>query len=251
MNFQVKSSKEIKKKIEDCKLALLPIGATEAHGPHLPLATDTILAERLAKKLASKIEAFVLPSIPYGQVWSLRDFPGSITVSNHTLISLLVDIGHSLYLQGFSFFVMINGHLGNQVAIKEAARVLYEKVPKLKVFYFFYPGMGEVVEEIRESERLHANYFHACEIETSIMLYLAEEFVKKDQIVDDMPTIPEEIDYTPMPWTEFSKTGVLGKASLATKSKGKKIVDRALSKMVHILQREVEQQRRQRRVTYD
>jgi len=236
MKFEMENSYEVKEKIlKSPRIAILPIGAVEAHGPHLPLNTDTILAERLSALLAEKVGAFVLPSLPYGQVWSLRNFPGSINISNESLISFLVDIGRSLYDQGFRTWAMVNGHLGNQVALKEAARVLYDEIPDFKVFYFFYPGMNAVVKDLRETKSVHGTYFHACEIETSIMLYLAEEFVDMDRAINDVPVIGEAADFTPTPWESFTKSAVLGDATLATEEKGRKIIETALEKMVEML----------------
>ena len=84
MEFQYENSFVVKEKIARKKVAILPIGAVEAHGPHLPLGTDNILAERISKMLAKRVDAFVLPTLPYGQVWSLRNFPGaSISRMNH------------------------------------------------------------------------------------------------------------------------------------------------------------------------
>lgn len=94
--MQDQNSYDIKEQINHSKIAILPIGAVEAHGPHLPLGTDNLLAERLSKKLADRVNGLVLPTLPYGQVWSLRNFPGSITVSNDSLIRIIVDIGESL-----------------------------------------------------------------------------------------------------------------------------------------------------------
>lgn len=233
----MENSYEVGEKILKKKIAILPIGAVEAHGPHLPLATDTILAERLSYRLSEKIDAFVLPSLPYGQVWSLRNFPGSINISNDSLISFLVDIGRSLSNQGFTTFVLVNGHLGNQVALKEMARILYDEIPEFKIFYFFYPGMNAVVKEIRETPSAHATYFHACEIETSIMLYLAEEHARMDKAICDIPNISEEADFTPTPWEDFTKSAVLGDATLATKEKGEKIVETAIEKMVQMIEK--------------
>lgn len=235
MKFELENSFDVKDKIEKSEIAIMPIGAVEAHGPHLPLGTDTILAERLSARLAKEVGAFVLPSLPYGQVWSLRNFPGSINISNESLIPFLVDIGKSLYKQGFKTWVMINGHLGNQVALKEAARILFDEYSDFKVFYFFYPGMNAVVKEIRETSSAHSTYFHACEIETSIMLYLAEEYVNMDRAINDMPIISEEADFTPTPWESFTKSAVLGDATLATKEKGEKIVETAIRKMVNMI----------------
>ncbi|MBB6453697.1 creatinine amidohydrolase [Salirhabdus euzebyi] len=236
MKFQFENSFEVKEKIVNKKVAILPIGAVEAHGPHLPLGTDNLLAERLSDQLAEKVDAFVLPTLPYGQVWSLKNFPGSINVSNESLISLIVDIGESLYRQGFKVFAMVNGHLGNAVAMKEAARKLYDLYPNLKVLYLFYPGMKKPVEEIRETPSSHGTYFHACEIETSFMLYLAPEFVEMNKAICDIPNIPMHADVTPTPWEEFTNSAVLGDATLATKEKGEKVIQVALENMVKLIE---------------
>ncbi|WP_330949227.1 creatininase family protein [Virgibacillus sp. MG-45] len=237
MQFQFENSFDVKEKIDSSSIAILPIGAVEAHGPHLPLGTDNLLAERLSTELAKRVNGFVLPTLPYGQVWSLRNFPGSINISNHSLINFIVDIGDSLYKQGFKTFAMVNGHLGNGTALKEAARVLFEKCPELRVFYFFYPGMNKAVAKVRETDAAHGTYFHACEIETSYMLYLAPEYVDMERAITDIPTIPISADVTPTPWEEFTSTAVLGDAKLATKEKGKYVIDIALDNMVKIIKR--------------
>jgi creatinine amidohydrolase len=234
--FQNENSYEVKEKIEKSKIAILPIGAVEAHGPHLPLGTDNLLAERLSERVAEKTGAFVLPTLPYGQVWSLKNFPGSINISNESLISLLVDMGISLYEQGFRVFAIINGHLGNAVALKEAARKLYQKFPDFKILYLFYPGTKIVIEEVRETESSHATYFHACEIETSYMLYLAEEYVEMEKAISDIPEIPNSADVTPTPWEEFTNSAVLGDAKLATKQKGKIIIETAIEQIVNLIE---------------
>lgn len=236
MIFQNENSYEVKEKIENSRVAILPIGAVEAHGPHLPLGTDNYLAEQLSGRVADKTGAFVLPTLPYGQVWSLKNFPGSISVSNQSLISLICDIGESLHHQGFRVFVLINGHLGNAVAIKEAARQLYETMPDLKVLYLFYPGVKAITDELRETPSAHASYFHACEIETSYMLYLAEPYVDMAKAISDIPDIPLSADVTPTPWEEFTASAVLGDATLASKEKGRAIIEVALANMVELIE---------------
>src|SRR5699024_6060742 len=266
--FQNKTSYEIKKIIKESGIAILPVGAVEAHGPHLPLGTDNLLAERVAEKVATGVDGLILPTLSYGQVWSLQNFPGSINISNDSMIRFLVDIGTSLSDQGFTTFVMINGHLGNQVELKEAARLLYEKrsnmkiyyffypginevekkvtlkksaillyekIYNMKVYYFFYPGMNEVVKEVRDSDNVHNTYFHACEIETSYMLYLAPEFVDMSKAINEKPNIPDTADVTPTPWEAFTDTAVLGDATSATEEKGKYIIDYTVQNMISIL----------------
>jgi len=235
MQFQFENSYEIKERIVQKQVAILPVGAVEAHGPHLPLGTDNVLAERMAAKLAERIDGYVLPTLPYGQVWSLRSFPGSLSVSNEALSMLLCDIGESLHHQGFRVFVMMNGHLGNATALKEAARRLYEKVPELKTYYFFYPGAKAVAARVRESGPVHGAYFHACEIETSYMLYLAGELVDMSRAICDIPAIGEEADCTPTPWETFTDSAVLGDATLATREKGEAILEASLNVMAEIV----------------
>lgn len=232
MQYQNENSMDIRGKIQRSQVAILPVGAVESHGPHLPLGTDNILAERLSEMLASKVGGFVLPTLPYGQVWSLENFPGSIGISNHTLISILYEIGESLYKQGFTILAVVNGHLGNATAIKEAARKLYQKYPDFKTFYFFYPGTSEITETVRETPAIHSTYFHACEIETSFMLYLAEDYVDMDKAINEQPSIPPTADVTPTRWENFTQTGVLGDATAATREKGEKIIQVAVDNMV-------------------
>lgn len=232
MEFQYQTAYDVKDKIAKDSIAILPVGAVEAHGPHLPLGTDNILAEELAKRYAKKVVGYLLPTLPYGQVWSLRNFPGSITVSTSTLIAIIVDIGKSVSKQGFGMFALVNGHLGNQTALKEAARELYESCPELKVFYFFYPGMNKKAEEVKETQSVHGTYFHACEIETSFMLYLANQYVDMDKAIKDIPKIEAQADFTPTPWEEFTETAVLGDATLATREKGEHVITHSLEQMV-------------------
>lgn len=236
MKFQNENSFEIRKKIQDSQVAILPVGAVEAHGPHLPLGTDNFLAERLSEKLASGVNGFVLPTLPYGQVWSLENFPGSIGISNNTLINILYEVGESLHKQGFRILAIVNGHLGNATAVKEAARKLYQQYPRFKVFYFFYPGTSEITEAVRETPKAHSVYFHACEIETSLMLYLAQEHVEMSKALNEKPIIPATAEVTPTRWETFTETGVLGDATAATMEKGEKIINAALEHMIQCIE---------------
>ncbi|GGE53292.1 creatinine amidohydrolase [Pullulanibacillus camelliae] len=236
MIFQHENSFDVKDKIAQSLVAILPIGAVEAHGPHLPLGTDNLLAERLSERVAAQTGAFVLPTLPYGQVWSLKNFPGSITITNESLISFIYDIGVSLYEQGFRVFAMINGHLGNAVAMKEAARKLFAEFPDFKLLYLFYPGVKQVTEEVREAKSAHSSYFHACEIETSYMLYLAEDYVDMARALPEDPQIPMSADVTPTPWETFTSTAVLGDATLATREKGERIIEVAIENMIKLIE---------------
>lgn len=229
------SQSEAKNAISRNPIALLPVGATEVHGDHLPLSTDTILAERMAERLAEKLEnALILPPVNYGQIWSLRDFPGSITLSNETLIGIITDIGRAVWKDGIKKFAVINGHVGNNVPIKLAARKLYEECG-LKVYFFTYPGADGEIKKVCTSRRPHGSYFHACEIETSYMLYLAEEYVDMSRAIANYPDFPADFDTSNVPWSEILTTTVMGDATAATAQKGKQILDKVIENMAAIL----------------
>jgi len=232
MNFE-----ENKRKMKSDVPVILPMGAVEAHGSHLPLETDNLLAERYADLLAERTDSLVLPVLPYGQVWSLRDFPGSLTISNQTIVSFLVDISESLYTKGTRIVVFFSAHLGNMTAMKEASRELYDKFPDLRVLYLFYPNLQQFAGEIREGSKGHHTYIHADEIETSLMLYLAPEAVDMSKAIDDPPEIPLSADFTPTPWETFTKSAVLGESTLATKEKGKYLVEQTLEIAVSLIEK--------------
>lgn len=96
--------------------AILPVGATEAHGPHLPLDTDVLIAEEVARRAQDLLAAagrasVIFPALAYGVTEFARDFAGTVTISPATLEALVVDIARSLHGQGFSPLVLVNHHL--------------------------------------------------------------------------------------------------------------------------------------------
>lgn len=219
--------------------ALLPIGATEVHGDHLPLGTDTFLADRLCRKIEEQLgsaNCLVLPCIPYGQVWSLRDCPGSIHIPDEVLTPYISEIGFSLERAGVRRLAIINSHVGNLGAIKAAARRLMEN-SSVKVYTFTYPGADEMIRGVCTAPMPHKGYFHACEIETSYMLYLCPEQVKMEKAICQYPEFPEEFDYTPIRWTDVMDRTVLGDATAATREKGRQILEHVVNQICRILQK--------------
>ncbi|MDR1899422.1 MAG: creatininase family protein [Treponema sp.] len=235
MYFAELHEDEVKAAVEAAPVLFLPIGAVEVHGAHLPLATDTLLARGVAELAAKKIPgSLILPEIPYGQVWSLRDFPGSITINDTTLAHFIADIGRSLDRAGAKKLALVNGHFGNLMAIKEAARMLYETC-SIKVYYFTYPGAEAEIERVCETKRPHKTYMHACEIETSYMLYLAGGHVDMGRAAANYPDFPPDFDSSPVPWSRVLTTAVMGDPSAASGEKGRVIIDAVVDRMVKII----------------
>jgi creatinine amidohydrolase len=212
---------------------LLPIGAVESHGDHLPAGTDNILAARLVEELVRTIgddtPVLRLPVLPFGQVWSLSEAPGSFGVSNQTVTNAIVEIARSAAQKGIRTVVVVNAHLGNANAIRDAQRQLREEGVTLA--NFFYPGANAVIEDVREKKEAHASFMHACEIETSYMLHLAPEAVEMDKAIANYPEFPEDFATVAYRWTDFSKSPVLGDARAATAEKGEKILRPVLANM--------------------
>ena len=225
----------IDSEIKKGRIALLPIGATEIHGPHLPCGTDTIIAERLCDKLAEKIEAVILPPIHYSQVWSLADFVGCIGISSELLTKMICELLLETKRNGFEYIVIVNTHVGNQNIIKEATRTAYKLNSDMKVLYFSYPGATKKITEVMEKSNFHGGFFHADEIETSYMLYLAPEYVDMQKALNENPIVPPLIDVTPTRWSEFTDNAVLGNATAATVDKGKAVLDHVVNEMFRLI----------------
>ena len=102
------SMKDFEKKVKKTKTVIVPVGALEAHGPHLPLGTDTIGVYEAAKKAAKKIDVFVAPPLYYGICRSTRKHPGTVGISGDTLRSLVRDIVKGLHANHLNNFILVS-----------------------------------------------------------------------------------------------------------------------------------------------
>jgi creatinine amidohydrolase len=220
-------------------VVLLPIGAVEAHGDHLPAGTDNILARRLAaalvERIAGRTPVMLLPVLPFGQVWSLGDQPGSFSLSNETIVRTVVEIGQSARSKGLAALAVINTHYGNVGALREAQRRLKDEGVALAVFG--YPGAAEPTRRLREKPVAHPAYMHACEIETSYMLHLAPGQVRMDKAAVNYPEFPDDFGEFAYRWSEFSASPVLGDPTAATAEKGRVILYAVLDRMAELVAR--------------
>jgi creatinine amidohydrolase len=214
-------------------ILILPMGAVESHGEHLPAGTDNILAARLVEALirevAGRTPLLRLPVLPFGQVWSLGDAPGSFGISNDTVTRTIVEIAMSAKAKGLSVMAIVNAHLGNAVAIREAQRTAKEA--GFTIANFFYPGSEETIAAVRERPAAHPAFMHACEIETSYMLHLAPEAVDMNKAIENYPAFPDDFSALAYRWKEFSASPVLGDARAATAEKGRRILAAVLARM--------------------
>lgn len=221
--------------IRNLKKVILPVGATEQHGPHLPLGTDTFLAKYMAQRLALRIGAVVLPPLPVSYSWVWRNLPGTIVISAETLKNLIKDICRSVATWGADQLVIINAHGANDSMIKYAVREISDELP-LRVLYFTYPGVDAATDGVVESERWHG-MIHSCEVETSWMLAARPDLCHMERAVREYPDTPRSALYHHSSATldVLSETGVFGDATLATAEKGEVMLERMVGYMERII----------------
>jgi creatinine amidohydrolase len=201
-------------------VAVLAFGAQEEHGPHAPLATDTLLAAHLARRLAAALDALLLPPVPYGETWSTSGYPGTVSLSFATLQAIAIDLGRSLQAGGMEALIVINGHFGNRAPLEQAARALHgEGFP---VLLLDYPGLAQLAGEICESAPAAPGFYHADEVETSMLLACAPETVKLERAVAEYPVFPVDFGMRAVQLHEFCRSGVFGDPRPAAAEKGER-----------------------------
>jgi creatinine amidohydrolase/Fe(II)-dependent formamide hydrolase-like protein len=221
-------------------VVILPIGAIEQHGPHLPTITDTrqvahVLDVTLAR-LPATVKAWALPPLNYGKSNEHTGFPGTISLSASTLLAVLHDIADSVKAAGFRRLAFLNGHGGNMALLEMAARDI--RVRTNLLCFSLQPGLfvNAPFPITPEEQRLG---FHAGELETSLMLAIAPELVQMEKATRHFAPFPE----TPTPlfffgpastaWLsrDWSPTGVFGDATLGTAEKGQAMLAAAAERL--------------------
>ena len=227
---------EARAALAQAQVALLPLGATEPHGDHLPLATDNLLAERFCARLDTALgdRAISLPLLPWGQVWSLRGHAGAIDLGHDLLVDLLMALARNMHGYGIPTTAVINAHFGNFDALKIAARRLKEE--GITLLSYSWAGMADKARELQVSRTARPGYMHADEIETSLMQTLAPEWVRIDQARAHYPDFPADFSYRQVHWTEFSDYAVLGDPTQASPHKGEQLLDAAFATTLASLQ---------------
>ncbi|MBX3015625.1 MAG: creatininase family protein [Caldilineaceae bacterium] len=225
-------------------VVILPIGAIEQHGPHLPTITDTLqvtqVLDTTMARLPAEVRAWTLPPLNYGKSNEHTGFPGTIGLSATTLLAVLHDIADSLKAAGFRRLAFLNGHGGNLALLEVAARDIRVRTNLmcfcLQPSLFVNPPFPITPAE----ERLG---FHAGELETSLMLAFAPELVQMEKAVCHFAPFPAT--ETPLfffgaastAWLsrDWSPSGVFGDATLGTAAKGAAIIDAATERLATLI----------------
>lgn len=216
-------------------VVVLTVGATEQHGAHLPVGTDSMSAQHIAVAAAALAhdagtEVILAPPVWWGYSRDHVGFPGTLTLSHRTLSALMVELGESIVTSGFSRILFLNGHGSNDRLLYYVLRDVQDaaSVPCALAAVTYWKLAIDVLSAERDSTV--GGMAHACELETSLMLDSHPELVRMDLAVDERaaeysPNRRQELlssgpVMAPDRFRDLTKSGVVGDPSLATAEKG-------------------------------
>ena len=231
-------------------VVLLPFGAVEDHGPHLPLNTDNVIVEAICLESAARApgEMLVMPRVAYGLDEHHMDFPGTISVNMQTLLANVADVIISVARHGFTYALIVNGHGSNAAIADLAARKVVLETgiicgaisPNAAVD----PALAEpILSQMRRSGP--GGIAHAGEYETAMMLHLRPDLVQMDKAIREMGQLkltyfnwdhpePSVLSWQDW-WSRMSESGVCGDPTVATAEFGKAVFEHTVENLVRFV----------------
>ncbi len=228
-------------------IAVLPIAATEQHGPHLPLATDFAIADGLVAatiaKLPDTLPVLFLPTLPFGKSNEHARYPGTLTLSAHTLIELWMEVAAGVVRSGVRKFVFFNTHGGQMNLMDVVTRDLREK-HGVMVVATNWTALGLPPGMFDDHELRHG--IHGGDLETSVMLALAPQHVRMDRaqrfgsLTEQLAEGHRFLSITStgkLGWQtqDLNPLGACGDASRASADKGRAVIDHVSDRFVELL----------------
>ncbi len=199
---------------------LVPLGATEQHGPHLPFDTDTVVATGVARAAAGRASGLVVaPALVFGASGEHQGFPGTLSIGHDALRAVLVELGRSA-AHTFARTVFVCGHGGNAPTVRQAADQLCREGRPAIAWFASVPG-GDA---------------HAGRTETSLMLALAPETVRPVRPVGNTTPLAELLDGLHLDGVRpHALDGVLGDATGASAAEGRRLLDGLVDALLELL----------------
>src|SRR4030088_3245446 len=233
------------------KACTVPCGAGGQHGPHLPLDVDLVCPTGIAYGAGHLIpeKMLVLPIVAYGYTGHVMDFPVTINNDFEHFMHHVLDITKSLAYHGFKKILLLNGHGSNMPNLDLVARRTNLETDAqcvLAAWWNLLTVDKQFLPRWRQS-KFPGGCAHACELETSLYMYLDGDNVRTDKIKDGVVSFNEE--HSPFNWVDlfaagpatiiswtssYSETGVLGEAELATAEKGRQAYEEAVKQLVRL-----------------
>lgn len=241
--FLDQSWPKLKEAVKNNVLIIFPIGQTEEHGMHLPVKTDALIAEEVARRIGERLEDKI-PLLVMPTVWSgysmkqVAEWPGTIRLKSETFINMIFDICTSLIDMGFEKIILISAHGNHTGMLRTVVRKIADEYGIYMALTF--PVLMAEEEFTKISQAGKGGSCHAGEYETSLMLYLAEELVdmskvtNKDKLIFSSKFYPDKVFWST--WgVQKSKTGIYGDPTVASKETGEKIMQATVNSYVEFI----------------
>lgn len=223
-----------RKTFETAEVALLPTGAVEQHGPALPLGTDLLAAEAVARAVdADGVETVTLPTIPVGVSDHHRQFHGTLSTSPETFTAYVRDVTESLAAHGIRKVVAVNGHGGNDGALRRAAREVRADGAAFLAPWNWFSDLGGLDEELFDQSGIG----HADAAESSMVYAVAADLVREAALADAEAGAADGWGRTVhgaelgFDTADFSESGAVGRPTDATPEKGRRLFDHATEEL--------------------
>jgi creatinine amidohydrolase len=240
---------EVKELRERDPVVIVPVGAFEQHGHHLPLMVDWFLSSQVASRAAEEASRAGTPTVVTPPVWTgysphHMDFPGTITLDAATFNALLSNIARSLAAHGFRRLLFLNGHGGNANLIRSTVQTLrFEHDVDIAAASYWDFALPEITAW-RKSDIGGIN--HACEMETSLMLALREDLthveLAQDLYLDRSSYLPTDLTVggpvtRAATFRELSEHGAIGAPTLADKERGEALLEQLSAAVAAFVQK--------------
>jgi len=219
-------------------VVVIPIGSIEIHGPHLPVGCDSLIVEGLMKMVEEQEPVVVAPVMAYTMAPVARLHPGGISLPPELLVEHLQRVCDELARNGFRKIILVHAHGGN---VPMHQMMLCTTLDRAKPYSLYsippLAGAGEVIARLKETEE----HGHACEVETSLALYLFPELCFMDRVQGKVYPRQKDLDVgqaaTPVDWAAYYPHYAVGDASKASAEKGKEIMKAWAEAVVDIIRR--------------
>lgn len=220
----------------DAEVALVPVGSTEQHGPHLPLGTDFTTAQAFARSFDDREDVVVLPTVPVGVSEHHRQFDGTLWVSPATFEDYLHDTLAGLATHGVDRAVVVNGHGGNSDAIRRAARRLRADRTCFAPGWAWWESVTDLSDELFDGQGGHAGAR-----ESSLVMHVAGEHVREGALAEAEAGASEGWGKTVhgaavgFDTVDFSESGAVGRPTDATPEAGERLFEAARDELAALV----------------
>lgn len=233
---------ECREVIAEGRIAVLPAGIQEQHGPHLPLDTDVFIADEIVKRAAALVpdKVAVVAPINHGHSPHHMDFPGTLTIDPRHMLDYVLDVTMSLAYHGFTKILIVNGHGSNAPILDLVARqTIIKSEGKCACASMFYMESPEYDRTVRALfPELADKWGHGDAIETSLYMGLRPELVQLGKAKDSPITDTMMLGSAHLPlrlwWSSFSPEGIYGWVEGSSEEKGKQLVAAAVEGLAKV-----------------